>query len=45
MEFLEQLRKVMQILGDVKLSEAVTWAEVKENAESLRAEGHDSDSE
>lgn len=40
---LEMLRKLLKILGDIKLSEAVTWLEVEVNAEALRAEGRESE--
>jgi hypothetical protein len=42
---IEILEMVITIIGDVKLSQAVSWLRVKENAESLRAEGHESDSQ
>ncbi len=35
------LKAVMETIGDVTLSEAVTWLEVKENAEQLLADGHE----
>jgi len=34
------LHALMKTVGDITLSEAVTWLEVKENAERLLAEGH-----
>jgi triphosphoribosyl-dephospho-CoA synthetase len=40
-EYLEMLNKLLTILGDVTISEAKTWVEVKANAEDLRAEGHE----
>lgn len=42
-EFIAKLKKLIEIAGNITLSEAVTWAEVKENAEALKAEGHDED--
>jgi hypothetical protein len=39
-EKLEFLRKLLTILGNVSLEEAVTWAEVEENAQMLLDEGH-----
>ncbi len=39
-EFIDRLRQLARILGNVSLEEAVNWLEVKENAEQLRAEGH-----
>lgn len=35
------LNALMRAVGDVTLSEAVSWLEVKENAERLLAEGHE----
>lgn len=43
METLELINKLIAILGDVTLSEAKSFVEVKENAERLRAEGHEND--
>lgn len=40
-EMLAALNKLLTIVGDVKLSEAKTWIEVKANAEELREEGHE----
>lgn len=39
------LNALMNAVGDVTLSEAVSWLEVKENAERLLAEGHGDDTE
>lgn len=36
------LKALMGVVGDVTLSEAITWLKVKENAERLLAEGHGS---
>lgn len=41
MELLRTLQLLLQLLGNVTLEDAVTWARVKENAERLRAEGHE----
>jgi hypothetical protein len=38
---IEIVKKLITIVGDVKLSEATTWLEVKANAIALRQEGHD----
>ncbi|MEQ1644228.1 MAG: hypothetical protein ABL959_12345 [Pyrinomonadaceae bacterium] len=38
------LNALMKAAGDITLSEAVTWLEVKENAERLLAEGHEDES-
>lgn len=35
------LTALLKIAGDLTLSEAITWVEVKENADKLLAEGHD----
>jgi hypothetical protein len=35
----------MGIVGDLTLSEAISWLEVKENAEKLLAEGHGDEAE
>lgn len=44
MEELELLNRLIAIIGDaVTLAEAKTWLEVEENAERLRAEGHEED--
>jgi hypothetical protein len=40
-KIIEIIDLVITIVGDVKLSEAKTWAEVEANAEELRGEGHD----
>ena len=40
-ENLELLRKLISILGNVSLEDAVTWLEVEENAANLLAEGHE----
>jgi hypothetical protein len=40
---LKLLNAVMNAIGDVTLSEAITWLEVEENAERLVAEGHEAD--
>lgn len=45
MDIIEKLKQLMRILGNVRLDTAVTWLEVKENAERLRAEGHEPESE
>lgn len=37
---IEIVRRLITILGDVKLSEVSTWLDVQRNAEELRAEGH-----
>jgi glucokinase len=43
-EFLERLNALIAIVGaGMTLGEAMTWLEVKENAERLRAEGHETD--
>lgn len=34
------LKAVMQAAGDMTVSEAIAWLEVKENAERLLNEGH-----
>lgn len=44
-EFLQKLQQLLQVAGNITLSEAVTWLEVKENAEALKAEGHESNPE
>lgn len=41
MNTVETLRKLLEILGNVDLETAVLWAEVEENAQRLRAEGHE----
>jgi len=38
---LEIVNKLLTIVGDLSLSEAKTWLEVKANAEDLKAEGHE----
>jgi hypothetical protein len=43
MEYLDMINKLLEILGNVSLSEAKDWVAVKENAEALRAEGHEND--
>lgn len=40
---IEIVRKLITIIGNVTLSEAVTWLEVKANAITLRQEGHDAE--
>ena len=45
MDIIEKLKTLMRILGNVRLDTAVSWLEVKENAEHLRAEGHDTEPE
>ena len=42
-ETLETLNRLLEILGNVSLKDAVAWAEVEENAMQLRAEGHEGD--
>jgi hypothetical protein len=42
---IEFLKKLIDVIGNVTLSEAATWLEVEENAERLRAEGHEADAE
>lgn len=37
---IEIAKKLITIVGDVKISEAVTWLDVQRNAEELRQEGH-----
>jgi hypothetical protein len=39
-KIIQILSTLITIVGDVKLSEAKTWAETKANAEELRSEGH-----
>lgn len=38
---LEIIKALMGVIGDVTLSQAVSWLEVEENAKRLLAEGHD----
>lgn len=45
MKELELLNKLLGILGNVTLAEAVAWAEVEENARALRAEGHEAETD
>ena len=40
---LDVLNTLLRILGNVDLETAKTWAEVSENAEQLRAEGHENE--
>lgn len=40
-KLLETLKALLGLVGDVTLSEAVSWLEVEENAEKLKAEGHE----
>ncbi|HEY8562811.1 MAG TPA: hypothetical protein VIL74_20705 [Pyrinomonadaceae bacterium] len=44
-EKIEFLKQLISILGNVTLAEAVTWAEVEENARALRAEGHEGETD
>jgi hypothetical protein len=37
------LALLITIVGDVSLSQAKSWAEVKANSEELRGEGHEND--
>lgn len=42
METLDLINKLIEIFGaNATLAEAKTWAEVEENAQSLRGEGHE----
>jgi hypothetical protein len=45
MEIILRLQQLLNLIGNVTLSEAVTWLEVEENAERLRKEGHEEDGE
>ncbi len=38
---IEIARKLITIIGDTPMSEAVSWLEVQRNAEELRLEGHE----
>lgn len=40
-DILVLINKLLEILGNVTLEEAKTWAEVEENAAALREEGHE----
>lgn len=40
---IKYINALIAIIGDVRLSEVVAWLEVKENAESLLAEGHETE--
>lgn len=42
---LEMLYKLMEILGNVTLKDAAAWAEVEANAQKLRDEGHEEETE
>jgi hypothetical protein len=44
-KIIQILNALITELGDVTLSEAVTWAQVEENAQKLLAEGHEAPSE
>lgn len=39
---IELIDTLIKLAGDVTLSEAKTWLQVEENAEALKAEGHES---
>lgn len=40
-EVIKIINLLITIVGDISLSEAKTWAEVKANAEELRQEDHE----
>jgi hypothetical protein len=42
-EILEIINRLLERLGNVDLETAKTWAEVEENAQSLRKEGHENE--
>jgi hypothetical protein len=42
-QIIELINLLITIIGDVKLTEAKTWATEKANAEELRGEGHEND--
>ena len=37
------LEQLIDTQGDMSVREAITWLQVEENAQSLRAEGHEND--
>jgi hypothetical protein len=45
METIDLLNKLIEILGNVTLEEAIQWAQVEENARALRAEGHEGENQ